>query len=1208
MKTRKPLKFLRRSRLQSPLVVALSVLPLAGAIGTVPLWSQATQTSGSIQGTITDPSGAVVPGAKVTIVGQGTAFNKVVTTDSAGFYNSGPLVPGNYTVNVAAAGFSQTKGTAVVQISTIATNSYKLAVGGSGETVQVEGSPVAVNSEQTNVQSVLTPQQIENLPVQGRNFLDLAQLEPGVQLQSGETFDPTKAGYSALSIGGVSGRTTRILLDGSDITDETVGTTIFNVPSGAVGEFELNRSTADVSGDITSSGSVFVVTPSGTNKFHGQLFYIFQDHSVGFANSGGGINPPFQRNQFGGNVGGPLWKDKLFFFGDIERVKQDSAQAVTLSRTFAAVNAANQVYGSPFRDTYSTYRMDFNGPKGIHFFARANYEVNSAAATYGYGYSRYANRDNTPGIAGGADFTTGKLTHSFRVSYEKFHNLISDATGSGVYNPLPGIELHVPGSSLYTGPNLLAPQQTYQSDKQFRYDGSWTKGAHTFRYGASVNRVLGGGFASFYGLAPEVITGTNPVAGGDPANPLDYAAALVVLGNGQGYNTEISSFGAPAGGQGDWRTAFYLADTWKVTPTFTLNAGVRYQRDTGRSDSDLAPIPCSQISTTFFPNPPCAGNEHILDQFGPGLGNRVRQPNNDWGPQLGFAYAPGALKGNTVLRAGIGLYYENFVFNNVLFDRPFKLAKGLFFSNASVCGGTNSLTLPDGTTVTGYNGTPLSTLCSEPVSQSATAFAAIEKQYQTATKAAGPASNGGFVGNTLAVPGSFGYDAYAPNTFTTPRSVHMNFGIQQQITRGSVITADYLHQVDWKFMQAVDVNRVGDARFFDPVAANAAVAATVAACGAGSVDAAIVSCAGLHPASAGTAAGGATIADFSANGLDSGVAINSGLPNRGLYQAYPNGIAFGGINPNVGQGLFQFPSGRSGYDALQVQFKEQKVHPVRGIADSNLTVSYNFSRFVTNASGTAGSDQYFTAGTWDYNNPTRYVGPGNLDRRHQLSFGGYATILHGPQIGLISHFYSAPPTNLVLDNTSGQVGSIYTTNTTGDGQTAAGINLAPDLYPGAYMRTRSSGNLNGYINGYNARYANTLTPAGQTVVNNGVLSPQQMQLLGAVQQPLGAAPVRALPNGSLREIDANFAYPIKLHFISESASLEPVVAFYNVANFANYGSVNGVLLNAADAGQSGYVNGPSTFQDRGQFRTERGSGTFNLGGPRTMEFQLKFNF
>ncbi len=1182
-------------------------------------YGQATNLNGSIQGTITDPGGAVVPGATVTITGLDTSVTRVVKTDGSGDYASGPLNSGNYQVTIEAAGFSQLKAKTVVQIGTATNGSYKLVIGQTSQVVEITSNAIQIDASQTSVSSVVTPEQIKNLPVQGRNFLDLAQLEPGVQLQSGETFDPTKAGYSALSIGGVSGRTTRILLDGSDVTDETVGTTIFNVPSGAVSEFQLTRSTGDASSAITSSGSLNVSTPSGTNKYHGQAFYNFQDNAAGFANAPNGIDAPFQRNQFGGNIGGPILKDKLFFFADSERVKQDSASVITLGSTFAGINAANPTYGSPFRDTYSTGRLDYNGRWNIHYFARANYEANSVASTFGYGYSLYASRNNTPGIAYGVDFVTGNFTHSFRGGYEKFHNLIGDLTASnaGLYNPLPNIEINAPGG-LFTGPNLLAPQQTYQSDKQFRYDGSWTKGAHILRYGAGFNRILGGGFASFYGLAPLVSTSqtslsSDPAAAGDPTT---YSAAAVTLGNGQGYDTEIPSFGKPAGGQGDWRLDMYIADTWKITPNFTLNAGLLFQRDTGRSDSDLAPLPCSTITVA---NAPCSGNQLILDQFGDGLGDRVHQPFGGAGPQLGIAYAPPVLHGDTVLRAGAGLYFENFVFNNVLFDRPFKLQKGLFFGSQTLCGGINTLQLPSGA-VDNFNGVPISTLCNEAISQSADAFAGLEKEYQAATLAAGAAANSSYVGSTLAIPAAADYDAYAPHQFTTPRSFHANFGIQQKLFNGGVISVDYLHQVDWKFEEAIDVNRVGAAQYFDRTAAQGAVATTLSKCGVTSVDAAIRACPGLHTDPTTGQVTGAVIQDFAGNGLDSGIALTGGTPN-------PGAIAFPGKNKNVGQGQFQFPSGKSAYDALQIQFRGQKANPLRGLTAANIEVSYNYSRFVTNVGnnanpnsvfGASTSDQYFTPVVWDANNPTRYIGPGTLDRPQQFSLGGFATAMQptfmrkfssGPTLGLIAHFSSATPTSLTLDNLSGASGQIFQTDVTGDGQAG---DLVPGTEPGAYMRQYKPGNLNKIISAYNANYSGRLTPAGQTVAASGLISASQLVSLGGAQQPIATAPSKATAYGDLKEIDANFNYPIRLRFISESASLEPSVAFYNIANYANYAGPSGILLTQADAANnpsSGtYVNGTNSFLNRNQFRTGRGSGTSNLGGPRTAEFALKFNF
>src|SRR6202008_3696491 len=136
------------------------------------------------------------------------------------------------------------------------------------EVIEVYSSSLEVNTEQATVQGVLNAQQIENLPINGRNFLDLAQLEPGVQIQDGGNFDPTKNGFSSISFGGRFGRTARIEVDGLDISDETVGTTTQNLPASSIQEFQIQQSSLDLSTELTSSGSVNITTKSGTNSYH----------------------------------------------------------------------------------------------------------------------------------------------------------------------------------------------------------------------------------------------------------------------------------------------------------------------------------------------------------------------------------------------------------------------------------------------------------------------------------------------------------------------------------------------------------------------------------------------------------------------------------------------------------------------------------------------------------------------------------------------------------------------------------------------------------------------------------------------------------------------------------------------------------------------------------------------------------------------------
>jgi hypothetical protein len=1193
-------------------LIAFAVV-LFATVGMV-LGQAISVNGGSIQGTITDATGAVVPNANLQVTGSDTGSSKTLTTDSAGFFSIGPLNPGPYKVLVTAPGFQKLSVTTVVRTGTVTSGNFKLAIGQSSETVEVNAGSVQLNTEQAGVSAVITQKQFDTLPVNGRNFLDFAQLQPGVQLQAGGSgdggFDPTKAGYSALSFSGISGRTSRILLDGQDITDETVGTTIFNVSQGSVGEMQVSSATSDVSTEITASGSVLASTRSGTNGFHGQLFYAFQDQRVG-ASSNQGIDAPFQRNQFGGSIGGPIIKDKLFFFANSERLKQDQQQAAQLGSLLSAVQAAHPSIPSPARDTYSAGRLDYNGPKGIHFFARVNYEANSFQT--GTSYAIYANRDNAPGIAGGADFVTGRFTHSIRGSYEKFHNLIGDATNgnTSIYNPIPGLLIDFPAQSLESGPNDNAPQFTYQSDKQIRYDGSWSKGRQSFRYGVSINRILQNGYASFFGFGPRAaISASTLLPGADPTDPVNsYFTSQLVLGNGQGFSTEIPGFGNPAGGGTDWRTGVYIADTIKLAPTFTLTVAARYQRDTGRTNSDLPVIPCSAVDAGAFGGQvPCTGNSPLLDTFGPGLSGRVQQPNKNVGPQIGFTYNPAASP-KTVFRGGVGIYFDDTVFNVVQFDRAPKLATGHFFNDTVVCQGGNFVVagLPvsptTGNTVTS-TGQDVGTLCGESLAQSGPGFKQLFADYAAANTQPGP--NPGFVGETLNVNAANGVTGIAPS-YRSPYSIDWNFGIQREITPGVVFTADYVHVATLHFLQQSDTNHVGDAAYFNKTAAMNAVQATLVACKATTVQGAIQACPGLHPGVGGAPSGGAVIADFASNGLDSGGLLFGGSPASAVGATPDTGAAFAGVNPLVGISDFAYPNGKSAYDGLQLSLREQKAHPVKGVLDSNFQVSYAYSRFITTGGvgGTGStSDQFFEPPTYDNRNATQYMGYGGLDRTHIFSVGGSATLKYGPRVSLIGHFNSAAPTNLTIDTGSDAAGEIFRSDVTGDGTTG---DLVPGTNPGAYMRKVGPNNLNTLINRYNSTVGGTLTPAGQVVAASGVLSAAQLVQLGATATVLGNAPSHAFPNSPIRQLDAGVSYPFRWHRLPEAISLEPSVEMYNVLNLGNFGGPIGAITTAANAAE-GNVNGPYTEATKNAERVARRTGTFDQGAPRATEFQLKVNF
>ena len=1185
--------------------ITLAALFLLVAGGT--LLAQTTVSQGSIQGTITDPSGAVVSGARVTITNKATGQVVTQTTSSSGTYNSGALLPGDYTLKVEAKGFKTSEKPVTVQVAVTASGNVRLELGQESQMVEVQASSIQVNTEQATVQGVLTGEQIDKLPVDGRNFLDLAQLEPGVQIQDGQDFDPTKAGYSSISINGVFGRTPRIELDGLDISDETVGTTTQNVGLSSIQEFNISRSNLDLSTELTSAGAVNVTTRSGTNDIHGMGFYNFRDRNAGTAAFPGNQQDYYQRNNYGGRVGGPLIKDKLFWFIDAERMKQDGFLPLVIPAPFSQLSGG---FLSPFRDAEATGKLDWQATKDIHAFYRFTYNWNKSEANFGYNFQVYKNRDYAPSHAGGVDINKGSWSHSFRAGYLKFHNLIGDSTaGASFYNPIPNGEIEffdIAGGLQLSGPNLLAPQQTFQSNKQVKYDGSKVWHSHIFRFGVGFNDINGGGFASFFGIAPLDLAavGTGPVSG-SASDPTNYPLLESVLGNGQGFFTEKPNFGFPAGGQLDRRFQAYVGDSWKIKPNFTLTYGLRYNRDTGRSDSDLASIPCSAVAGITAP---CAGSAPLLNQWGVDnqgtpLGNPIKQPNTQFGPQVGFAWDPKG-NGKTVIRGGAGIYYENSIFNNTLFDRPAKLAKGLFFNTGilgCVGGGPGSTTfpIPGKGNVSSIDGKDLDTqVCFQPLSVAGPLVFDLQQEFQAAVKAQGPTANPNFVGNDLTISTAYqGLSAFDPN-FRNGRSYQFNIGMQREMWKGGVLSADYLRNVSTRFMLTIDANHMGDARFLDTTAATAAITATNTGlgCPAGiaGIDCAI--------------AAGATINDYAGNGLDSSNALGGGPANL-------NGAAFGGINRNMGVGDFEFPEGRSVYNALQMSYKQHVANPVSGLTAMDLTVAYTLSRFV----GNGGNDQNFSAVAFDYNNPGYFTGPTSLDRTDQFKFGVTFDIAHhGPRFSTVGNFATAAPSTLLLTSSGSPAitgtGDIFRTDLTGDGTTQDVLPTSPGQAagkPGQFMRSVTPTSLANVINGWNSTQAGTLTPAGQSLVGAGLFTTAQLQSLGAVKPFVAPPPPGAVGNGIFREVSMVLSWPIK---ITERFNIEPSVSAYNVFNLANFGRLSGLLDNQVtpfapgSTGPAGQVNGTAAGPTRESVRIGTGSGVFAQASPRQMEFGLRLNF
>ena len=317
-----------------------------------------------------------------------------------------------------------------------------------------------------------------------------------------------------------------------------------------------------------------------------------------------------------------------------------------------------------------------------------------------------------------------------------------------------------------------------------------------------------------------------------------------------------------------------------------------------------------------------------------------------------------------MIRAGIGLFYENSIWNNILFDRPARLQTGLFLADTTVCSNGNpvTLSLPNGGMVT-------PTFCGQPMGQAGPSIAALQAQYQASTVAAGPASNPSFIGNALADGlDSSGTTLLAPN-YVSPRSVQMNLGIQHEIRPGMVFTADYLRNIETHTLISIDTNHVGDARFLNVANAQAAISATnqQAGCGTG-FDLASTQCA---------ITAGATMSSYASNGLDSGYSLCGGFP---CAAAGAPPAAFPGINQNLGSNQMLFPIGYARNNALQLSLKQHLAHPFRGISNFDMQISYQLQSYLA-----AATDNDFITIATDFNHPQRYLGPNGLDRKHQIS-------------------------------------------------------------------------------------------------------------------------------------------------------------------------------------------------------------------------------
>ena len=293
------------------------------SIGMGSAFGQAT-ASGTIQGTVFDQTQAVIPGAAVVVTSKSTGETRTTLTNESGNYRFDLMAAGAYTVKVSQQGFSAVVQNVELLVGQTATANATLTPGATSEVVEVTTQAPLVDLGKTSVSQNITPTEVAELPMVGRDVANLAYLAPGVK--SAMSYDPTKNRYAILSVNGENGRNVNVTINGVDNKDNTVGGPVMQLPLEAVQEFQISTQRFSAENGRSEGAAVNMITKQGTNAYHGSVFGFFRDTALNTDEkvpNGDGTSAPqhpdYSRQQFGGSVGGPFIKNRLFGFFAIER-------------------------------------------------------------------------------------------------------------------------------------------------------------------------------------------------------------------------------------------------------------------------------------------------------------------------------------------------------------------------------------------------------------------------------------------------------------------------------------------------------------------------------------------------------------------------------------------------------------------------------------------------------------------------------------------------------------------------------------------------------------------------------------------------------------------------------------------------------------------------------------------------------------------------
>jgi hypothetical protein len=608
------------------------------ALAAAAAFSQSQATSGNIEGRVLDPNGAAVPGVTVTATNQQTGFEKTATSDEEGNYRLILLPPGTYKVVASGAqGFqAATLENAAVTVGGRTTLDINLGVSGTTTTIDVSAEAPVVETTRTSVATTINERDIENLPINGRNFQDFATLSPGV------IRDPRGGD---LSVGGQRGTLNSLQVDGVDNNNTFFGQALgrggvrppYQFSEESVKEFQVNQNGFSAEFGRAGGAVINVVTKSGTNEFHGGVFEYFRDEALNandpitIANQSRRGLPnrraPLRINQFGGRIGGPIVENKAFFFFTYDGQRSDIPQLLDVPNLATAPAAALAIL-QPKLNPYQVGRnqdvflgkVDFNLNQRNQFTLRYNHqgftgtnnENNGTLSTEEHSGDSLVKSDTFSG--NWTSTLSRSVVNEFRFQFAR------DKEPGEANSDQPEAVINTQAGNLNIGRNNFSPRETTIKRMQFIDNVSVVSGRNNYKFGFDFN------FDRILNFFPGLFSGsyTFPSYAAFAANtPSAYTQNFAGAGTSGG-TTEpnLSEY------------AFYVQDDLRLTPQLTLNLGLRY---------DYERLAC----------PPVQNSDPLL------LGNGIDTSNcpsdkNNFGPRFGFSYA---LDERTVVRGGFGLYY-----------------------------------------------------------------------------------------------------------------------------------------------------------------------------------------------------------------------------------------------------------------------------------------------------------------------------------------------------------------------------------------------------------------------------------------------------------------------------------------------------------------------------------------------------------------------